>query len=458
MSRILSADERQRKVSRGTAIIATAKAEGRSLTNAETREVDALVADIDVSDLAEGRRAGDFETRGGMPAAGSSRVSRTAGAIEGRANEAVKPGRVREWYDRAFENNVSITVGSRQSGYAPMSLRSQGSDRDNNRYWGERLGLASQTVESRALLEDTSNSALAITPQSWVADYVDVLLPNTILGQVGAQVVPMATEYVNVPVFTSTVSPQWIAEAGSISLDANPAFSQLQLIAMGGFKDITLVSIEAAQDAYISGGLDGMLAQAVARKMQVVLDTAMLLGVSSNTGIPGLVNESGFVTRHFTGDSGTTGHAPADTTELGVVAELTLKKNATPNAFVSNIGVHEAFERIAVTDFGRYWDNPSIAQQCASNWVTSENTALPYVETDPATATSVAQTGGSYSSLYCGPWDKFCVVGMHLDLQTQVLRERYIDSGEIGIFSFVRASIRFAHPETFSRTIGIITV
>ena len=46
---------------------------------------------------------------------------------------------------------------------------------------------------------------------------------------------------------------------------------------------------------------------------------------------------------------------------------------------------------------------------------------------------------------------------MHLDLQTTLLRERYIDSGEYGLFSFCRYSIRFAHPETFYRTIGVIT-
>jgi HK97 family phage major capsid protein len=424
-------------------IVDTAKGEDRSLSDVERNEFDSLERKYSAFDAPETRGVGADDSR------------RAPGGVEGRANEPIKPGQMREWFDKAVQNNVSMTVGSRQTGYQPRTLRSEGTDRDLNRYFGEVMGFAKPTVESRALLEDTSGSALAITPQSWVADYVDVLLPNTILGRVGAQIVPMSNEYVNIPVFTSTVSPQWVAEAGSISLDANPAFSQLQLIAMGGFKDTTLVSIEAAQDAYIQGGLPDMLASAVAKKMAVVLDTSMLLGVTSNTGIPGLVNESGFVTRHYTGDSGTTGHTPADTTELGVVAESIIKKNIMPNAFVSNIGTHEAFQRIAVSAYGKYWDNPSIIS--GMDWVTSENSALPYVETDPATATSVAQSGGSYSSLYAGPWDKYCVVGVHLDLQTQWLKERYIDSGEVGLFSFMRYSIRFAHPETFSRTIGIIT-
>jgi len=320
------------------------------------------------------------------------------------------------------------------------------------------MGVARGSVETRALAEDGSSSAQAITPQSWVADYVDVLLPNTILGKVGAKVVPMSTEYVNVPVFTSTVSPSWIAENGSISLDANPAFSSLQLIATGGFKDVTLWSVESAQDAFIRGDLDGMLSQAVAKKMAVVLDTSMLLGVSSNAGIPGLVHESGTVIRHYTGDAGTTGKAPTDTTELGVIAELAVKANTQSNAFVSNVGVQQAFERLPLSTYGRYWDNPSIAQLPASNWVTSENSALPYTETDPATASTVAQTGGTFGSLYSGPWSEYCIVGVHLDLQTTVLKERYVDSGQVGLFSFCRYSIRFAHPETFSRTIGIIPV
>jgi hypothetical protein len=92
------------------------------------------------------------------------------------------------------------------------------------------------------------------------------------------------------------------------------------------------------------------------------------------------------------------------------------------------------------------------------DYVTSENSALPYTETDPATATSVLQTTGAYGSLYCGPFNQFLVFGSRMDLQTRVLSERYVDSGEFGLFAFLRCSIRFAHPETFTRTIGVIPV
>ena len=74
-----------------------------------------------------------------------------------------------------------------------------------------------------------------------------------------------------------------------------------------------------------------------------------------------------------------------------------------------------------MASYGRYWVDPSIIQRMG--WVTSENAALPYVETDPATATSVAQSGGSYGSVYVGPWDRFMYFGVRLDLQTRVLSD-----------------------------------
>jgi HK97 family phage major capsid protein len=449
---MLTESERRMKKSQAEVIMLTASTAARDMTADERKRFDGLLDELRLDEL---QRPQDVAETRGVPSGNGVKPQ-----IEGRANEVIKPGQFRQWYNKAVENNVSMTVGSQRTGYQNMPLRSQGSDRDVNRAFGEVLGFAPKTIESRALLEDTSGSSQAITPQSWQSDFVDVLLPQTIIGKVGANVVPMSTEYVNIPVYTSTVSPTWLAEASSISLDANPAFAPLQLIAQGGFKDTTLVSIEAAQDAYITGGLPDMLAAAVAKKMAVVLDTSMLLGVSGNSGIPGLNSETGFVFRKQTGDAGTTGLAPTTSSEIGVVAEASIKKNVAANelAYVSNIGTEEAFRRIVVSAYGKYFDDPPVVVKNNIPWVTSENSALPYVETDPATASSVAQSGGSYSSVYCGPWSRFMYVGIHLDLQTQWLRERYIDSGEVGLFSFCRYSIRFAHPETFTRTIGVITV
>lgn len=49
------------------------------------------------------------------------------------------------------------------------------------------------------------------------------------------------------------------------------------------------------------------------------------------------------------------------------------------------------------------------------------------------------------------------MLGIHLDLGTQVLQERYVDLNRIGLFGFFRGSIRTGHPEAFYRTTAITT-
>jgi HK97 family phage major capsid protein len=366
--------------------------------------------------------------------------------IEGRANEPVPPGCMGTWYRRAVENGV---------------MPNEGTDRDLNRYFGERMGFVKPGMESRTLLEDTAGSGQALSPTQYLADTIDVLLPNTLMGKLGVHVFPMDREFTSMPVYTSTYAgPSWIAENGSLSLDAGPAFAPLLMTASGGWKFYTSVSLELSHDAFLQGTLDQWLAQAASRKMAVALDTSLLLGVAGFVGAPGLMNESGFVVRKQTGDAGTVGLAPTTTQELGVIAEQSVKKNIPVEdiAFISNIGTHEAFERIAISAYGKYFDDPPLVAN--TPWLTSENSALPYVETDPATASTVAQSGGTFSSLWCGPWARSTYFGIRMDLGASLMRldQRLIDSGQVGYFAMFRGSIRQAYPSTFTRTIGVITV
>ena len=102
-----------------------------------------------------------------------------------------------------------------------------------------------------------------------------------------------------------------------------------------------------------------------------------------------------------------------------------------------------------------YWPRPDDVADVP--WVTTANAAIvPSVETDPATASAVAQSGGTMSSLYAGPWS-YMLLGVHLDLSTRPLTERYADLGQIGLFSVMRFSIRTGNPQTFVRTIGMLT-
>ena len=365
---------------------------------------------------------------------------------------------MRQWVDLAAEKGMTVeeTRGGR-----PQPII--GSGFDENAYWGARLGLTKPNAEMRALGEDTVGSGQAITPQSWTAKFIDYLYPKTMLGQLGASMVPMTTELVNVPQLTGAVQPQWVAENSATSLDATPAFSTLQLAAHGMFYDITLYSMELAQDAYIQGDLPGVLADSAAKNYAVLVDTAGFYGIAGNTGCPGFSNEVGVVLRkHGQGGASsnvahtlTTGQAIADTQEPSTLVEMVRAKNVEPTGFATSPQYVGTFNRINVPSYGKVWEIPADAKDLWLNHTVASVT-IPVIETDPGVGVVPAQTGGTMTSLYCADWSRV-YIGMHLGMQTAILKERYADQLQVGLLTYMRFCVRLTHPEAFVRSTGALT-
>lgn len=389
-----------------------------------------------------------FPSSGGM-------VSRASSAVKGEPNELLAPGvTMRQWVEAASANGVSIQVGDASNGRMERVVTR---DREfMNDFYGGITGISNTRFntaavsEVRALGEGTAGST--ISPISFNADVIDYLYANSILGKVGATRVPMAAQQVRVPQLTGVPSPTWIAENGSIGLDAGPAFSSLQLDASGGFKDITLVSLELAQDAYVSGGLTDYLAQQIAIRMALAVDAAAFYGIASNPGNPGFSNESGVILRKYAAHSGTTGATPTDPTELSVMAEIVRSANVEPTAFVCSPQFAGTISRLNATAYAKFWDIPADVTGQWDNRVIS--TLVPVTETDTASGTVPVQTGGTYTSVYLADWSRL-LLGVRLDMTVQTLRERYVDQGQIGLFAFGRYSTRMSHPEAAVRSYGV---
>jgi HK97 family phage major capsid protein len=427
-------------------------AETRNLTRKESDEFDRLEKQCDRYDKHGPLAAEEIEDRKVRVGATNSRIPE----IQGTPNEVLSRGQsMVEWTRRAAENGVHVS-GCGKEKRPPKPVRYMDNERLNE-YWGQKLGFSSRSDELRALGEDTVGSGNAIVPQTWTASFIDYLYANTIAGPLGVSRVPMSTEQVNVPQFTSPVAPAWLAENSTIGIDASPAFSTVQLNAGGGWKDITLYSMELAQDAYIQGGLPGMLAESMARKFALAVDLAMIYGISSTSAVaPGLINETGFNVRYFTGASDDTAAAPVDTQDFSIVLEKIRNVPDEPTMGVlCNPSVAGTFSRLNASTYAKYWDwSPDVVEAGLDRFITT--TQLTDTETVPATAVNPATTGGSYSSYFMGPWHRI-MLGVHLDLNTSVLRERYIDMAQIGLWGWFRGSIRTGHPESFYRTIGIET-
>jgi HK97 family phage major capsid protein len=410
--------------------------------NREIREIDDIVSGLGVPDnrgMTPGNGNRDT-TRDKRSYKHNSRVvGRTAEVLDSKMS-------MRKWVDRAAERGATVETR------AGMPQKIIGSSFDENAYWGARLGLSRPNSEVRALNEDTSGSGLAITPQSWQARFIDYAYPNTLLGQLGASIVPMTTELCNVPQFTAPVQPQWVAEGSATTLDGNPAFSTLQLAAHGMFYDITLYSMELAQDAYLSGDLPGVLAASAARNYAVLIDQAGFYGIAGNTGNPGFSNETGIQLRKWgqggaasnTAHTGTAGQAIADTQEPSTMVELVRAKNIEPSGFAASPQLVGTMGRINVPSYAAYWKMPVDVQDLWANQ-TAYSTTIPVTETDPAAGTIPAQTAGTMTSLYCADWSRV-LIGVHLGMQTAVLKERYADQLQVGLLTYMRFSVRLSHP------------
>lgn len=410
----------RQKVARMGVLYNTAKAEGRKMTEAEQREFDKL--DMEVS-----RATMEPDHRGVKTGKSEPR----AGEIQGRPNELLSPSQsLSEWRRRAVENKVP-------------GILSDGTDRDLNRYWAERCGLVMPTMESRVLGEDTSSGAgagQAIVPQEWSTSFIDLLRAKLVLSDAGITTMPMHTEIFNYPQWLSDTAPTWIAENAAVSLDGNPQFSSLQFNAKGAYLDVTLVSREILEDTNQAGGLDGLLREVIAAKYARLVESVAFYGTASNVGNPGLLNESGLVIVN----NGTNGGAPTDSTPFSAAAQKTRLANAEPTAFITNPNLRGTFARLNASTFARFWEVPADVSD------------VPVLDTTAIVSNETVGTGTNLSSFYCGPWEKM-ILGMRVDLNVQVLRERYADQAQVGFVSYMRFSIRTSHPETFAKYGGYVT-
>lgn len=401
----------------------------KELTDAEEKRYSSLERELDAID----GNSTDSLVAATRCVPGNSRPPGRAGRPDEIVSRDVS---MRDYFTAAQENGVRFTDESGRP------LPKEPKDFDLNAYWGQRMGFTPPGAEMRALAQDVSDSGMAVTPQAWVADVIDFAYPLSIVGNLPVSQFAMTTEIVNVPQFTDPAQPQWVAEGSAISLDGNPSFGTVQHNATGAFIDTTLYSIQMAQDAYLSGGLPDFLAQSVGRNMAVLLDQAAFYGIAGSFGNPGMVNEVGFQQRPVTGGTGT---VLSSTAEYSVAAESVRAANFTPSGIASSPQLYESSNRISGTSgFPMFYPMPKTVADLP--WAASTTIGIE--------ESGEAFTGGDQTSFYIGPWEQL-TIGWRLTLETRVLSERYIDTGNYGLFSAARFSVRTHHPEGFVRTYGI---
>jgi HK97 family phage major capsid protein len=399
-------------------------ADSRSLTPAEREEFHKLSRQSkDIASTIEVRREAK---RGGK------------GIWKGDSRTKGEPGEV-------LGSDQSMATWARRA-RANGTLRNDGADRDINRYWQERFGLASPSIETRALEESISSGAgagAALVPIEYSTTFVDLLRSKLIIHNAGCSMLPMTSESYSLPVYTNDIAPTWLVEAGTNSLDANPAFSPLLFQAIGAWQDITLVSRQVVEDTNQQGGLVGLLTETIGQKFARVVDQVAFYGASGNAGAPGLVNETGIQTSGTASPVGfgTNGGSPTDYSQISIGAEAIRAENTDPTAIVASPHAVGTYARLVDTLGQPMRVTPDIAD-------------IPWLDSTTLLTNEAQGTGTNLTSVYLGDWKRL-ILGMRIELQVTVLKERYADLGCYGLWSYMRFSPRVSHPETFYRLTGM---
>jgi hypothetical protein len=130
-------------------------------------------------------------------------------------------------------------------------------------------------------------------------------------------------------------------------------------------------------------------------------------------------------------------------------------KNIEPTGFATSPQLYGTIARINAPTYAKMWSMPADVMNLW-NKHTVYSTTIPITETDPATGTIPAQTAGTMTSVYCADWSRV-IIGVHLGMQTAVLKERYADQLQVGLLTYMRFSVRLSHPEGFVRSTGALT-
>jgi len=82
----------------------------------------------------------------------------------------------------------------------------------------------------------------------------------------------------------------------------------------------------------------------------------------------------------------------------------------------------------------------------------------PALQGIPMLQTSALQVdagaGNKESNIVMGNFSN-CLIGMRNQIQIQVLRERYADTGELAFIAMMRFDVALSHPESFHKISGI---
>jgi HK97 family phage major capsid protein len=316
--------------------------------------------------------------------------------------------------------------------FADVSNATPRTAEDSGRYI---RALLRDDVETRAtMLEGTPAAAGNLVPVQYAAPLLDLARAKAQVLRLST-VIPMESQTAKVPVHTGDPVAAWRNEAAAIA-ESGVTVAAVTLTARS-LAVMVRASIELVEDS--ATDFESYIANVLAQAFAIKLDSTLLYGSGVAPEPRGLMNTAGITTANLGGANGSalTNFDSISDTIAGLRAI-----NVEPNAAVTSPRTLGSLAKIKAAGSGDYLAAPGYVG------------SVPMVTTSNVPVNLTTGTSADTSDIIVGDFRQM-LVGIRDEFSIIVLRERYMDTGEVGFLAMLRADCAVARPASFSALRGV---
>lgn len=295
-------------------------------------------------------------------------------------------------------------------------------------YFRSMISGCQNEQEARALSEGTNSAGGFTVPSILAATIIDKLRAQSVAIQAGCRTIPMSSDNLSIAKVAADPSPAFRNEATAIT-ETDPTFSIVQMepkmLAM-----MTKVSVELMADTV---NLQTELPNIITRAMAAEMDRIVFQGTGSTPEPRGIINQSGI------GNTSAGGALTNYAELLTAMTGINTLNAGPPSAIVLHPRDYGTLAGLTAADNQPLMMPPALQ-------------GIPMLQTSALQVD--AGSGNNESNIVVGNFQN-CLIGMRSQIQIQVLRERYMDTGQLAFVAMMRFDVALSHPESFHKISGI---
>jgi HK97 family phage major capsid protein/HK97 family phage prohead protease len=290
-------------------------------------------------------------------------------------------------------------------------------------------------LERRVLSEGTDSAGGYSVPDILLGRWIDRLRNATAVIRAGAMTIPLTSDVTKIARLLSDPTAAWRAENAPVA-ESDPSFEAVTF-APKSLDVFMRVSRELLED---SVNIAEMLETSLVRSFAVEVDRVALHGTGTAPQPRGLRN----IANVNQVSQGTNGAALTNYDPLLDALALLWGVNVTD----VTVAIMAPRTLATISKFKEATTNAPLARPAVlSDWQFLTTANMPINEVQGSSSLA--------SSLFMGDWPMM-MLGFRTQMTVEVARELYRGSYQVAYFGHLRMDVQVAHPESFSRLIGII--